>query len=54
MIEHHTAALMQAQAVAPSAQHAETITLAQAIAETQSNEIVTMRIILKQIPVTTE
>ena len=49
MIAHHTAALQQAQIVAPVAQHPETLTLAQTIAETQSNEIITMRIILKQL-----
>ncbi len=54
MIEHHTGALMQAQVVAPSATHPETIGLAKAIAENQSNEIITMRILLKQIPATAE
>ncbi len=49
MIAHHIAALLQGQAVAPTATHPETITLVKAIAETQSNEIITMRIILKQL-----
>ncbi len=50
MIAHHTAALLQGQAVAPTATHPETITLVKAIAESQSNEIITMRMILKQLP----
>jgi uncharacterized protein (DUF305 family) len=50
MILHHTSALQQAQIVAPAATHPETIALAQTIAETQSNEIITMRMILKQLP----
>ena len=54
MIEHHTAELLQGQAVAPAAQHPETIELVKAIAETQSNEIITMRMILKQLPQATE
>ena len=54
MIAHHTEALLQAQAVAPAATHPETITLAQTIAETQSNEIITMRMIMKQMPKVTE
>jgi uncharacterized protein (DUF305 family) len=54
MIAHHTSALQQAQIVAPSAQHPETLALAQAIAETQSNEIITMRIIQKQLNAVTQ
>jgi len=54
MIEHHTEALLKVQAVAPVAKHPETLTLAQAIAETQSNEIITMRMIMKQMPKETE
>jgi uncharacterized protein (DUF305 family) len=41
---------MQAQTVAPNAKHAETITLAQTIAVAQSDEIIAMRMILKQMP----
>jgi uncharacterized protein (DUF305 family) len=49
MIAHHTEALQRAQAVAPAATHQETITLAQTIAVTQSDEIITMRMIIKQM-----
>jgi uncharacterized protein (DUF305 family) len=49
MIAHHTEALQQAQIVAPAATHQETITLAQTIAVTQSDEIITMRMIIKQM-----
>lgn len=49
MIMHHMGALMMAQAVAPYTEHAEVRTLIEGIAETQSSEIITMRIILKQL-----
>lgn len=54
MIAHHTEALQQVQIVAPAATHQETITLAQTIAVTQSDEIITMRIIINQMPEETE
>lgn len=49
MIEHHMGALMMAQQVSPNIEHQEIAALAQAIAETQSAEIITMRILLKQV-----
>lgn len=49
MIKHHMAALMMAQAVVPNIQHKEVEGLAKNIAETQSSQIITMRILLKQI-----
>jgi uncharacterized protein (DUF305 family) len=48
MIMHHMGALMMAQAVAPYIEHPEMLTLAQNIAKTQSEEVVTMRILLQQ------
>ena len=50
MIEHHMMALTQGQAVASQTTRPEIIKLATDIAETQSNEIITMRILLKQLP----
>lgn len=47
MIMHHMGALMMAQHVAANIEHTEIQTLAQNIAETQSAEIVTMRMLLK-------
>lgn len=49
MIEHHMAALMMGQSIVPNIQHAEVEGLAKAIAESQSSQIITMRILLKQI-----
>ena len=49
MIEHHTGALEENQLVVPNITHSEMQTLAQNIAQTQSSEIITMRILLKQI-----
>ena len=49
LIEHHTGALEENQLVVPNISHAEMQTLAQNIAQTQSSEIITMRILLKQI-----
>ena len=49
MIEHHMGALMMGQSVVPNLQHKEVENLARGIAESQSNEIITMRILLKQI-----
>ena len=49
MIEHHFAALNKAQEVAPYIQHDEIRTLVKNIAETQSAEMVKMRVLLKQI-----
>jgi uncharacterized protein (DUF305 family) len=49
MIAHHMGALMMGQAVVPNLQHKEVEDLAKAIAESQSSEIITMRILLKQI-----
>jgi uncharacterized protein (DUF305 family) len=49
MIEHHTGALEENQLVVPNITHGEIQTLAQNIAQTQSSEIITMRILLKQI-----
>lgn len=49
MIEHHLAALTKAQEVSATIEHAEIKNLTKAIAETQSNEVVTMRTILKQL-----
>jgi uncharacterized protein (DUF305 family) len=49
MIEHHMMALMMAQQVAQAIEHPEIATLAQSIAQTQSAEIISMRILLKQI-----
>ena len=50
MIMHHMGALMMAQAVASNIEHDEMRALAEAIAETQSAEIIQMRTLLKQIP----
>jgi uncharacterized protein (DUF305 family) len=49
MIEHHLAALTKTQEAAAFLQQAETKELSKVIAETQSNEVVTMRTILKQL-----
>ena len=49
MIEHHLDAVNQAHAVAPYAKRDEIRTLITNIAETQSAEIVTMRVLLKEI-----
>jgi uncharacterized protein (DUF305 family) len=49
MIPHHMHALMMNQQVVPNIEHVEIKNLATAIAETQSNEIVTMRILLPQL-----
>ena len=49
MIQHHMGALMTNQKVVPNIEHDEIKTLATAIAETQSAEIITMRILLKQL-----
>lgn len=49
MIQHHMGALMMGQSVVANLQHKEVEDLAKAIAETQSSEIITMRILLKQI-----
>ena len=49
MIMHHMGALMMAQAVAPYTEHTEVKSLVEAIAKTQSDEIITMRILLKQL-----
>lgn len=49
MIQHHMGALMMGQSVVANIQHKEVEDLAKAIAETQSSEIITMRILLKQI-----
>jgi uncharacterized protein (DUF305 family) len=49
MIEHHKAALTTNQQVVPNIEHNEIKTLATAIAETQSTEIITMRMLLKQL-----
>lgn len=49
MIDHHLHALMLGQQVAPAIQHSEVRTLVESIAKTQSNEIITMRILLKQL-----
>jgi uncharacterized protein (DUF305 family) len=49
MIMHHMGALMMAQAVSQHIEHKEVQTLAQNIASSQSEEVITMRILLKQI-----
>lgn len=49
MIPHHMGALMMAQQVAGRIQHDEIKNLTSAIAETQSSEIIEMRILLKKI-----
>ncbi|HEY0964311.1 MAG TPA: DUF305 domain-containing protein [Candidatus Paceibacterota bacterium] len=49
MIMHHMGALMMAQHVAVNIQHEEMQALAENIAETQSAEIITMRMILKKM-----
>jgi uncharacterized protein (DUF305 family) len=49
MIMHHMGALMMAQHVAGNIEHTEIRTLAENIAKTQSEEIITMRILLKQL-----
>lgn len=49
MIEHHLDAVNQAHVVAPYAKREEIRTLITNIAETQSAEIVTMRVLLKEI-----
>ncbi|MEN9920985.1 MAG: hypothetical protein RL538_878 [Candidatus Parcubacteria bacterium] len=48
MIMHHMGALMMAQQVAQRVEHTEIQTLTEAIAKTQSAEIIDMRILLKQ------
>lgn len=49
MIEHHLDAVNQAHAVAPYAKREEIRSLITNIAETQTAEIVTMRVLLKEI-----
>jgi uncharacterized protein (DUF305 family) len=49
MIVHHMGALMMAQQVANNIEHTEIRTLAENIAKTQSEEIITMRILLKKL-----
>lgn len=49
MIAHHVSALEQGQAITRSTKRPEIITLATSIAETQSEEIITMRILLNQL-----
>jgi uncharacterized protein (DUF305 family) len=49
MVTHHTGALEENQRVVPNLQHAEMQELVKKIAEAQSSEIITMRILLKQI-----
>jgi uncharacterized protein (DUF305 family) len=49
MIQHHMGALMTNQQVVPNIEHNEIKDLATAIAETQSSEIVTMRILMSQL-----
>ncbi len=49
MIMHHMGALMMAQQVANNIEHTEIRTLAENIAKTQSEEIITMRILLKKL-----
>lgn len=49
MIQHHMGALMTNQQVVPNIEHDEIKALATAIAETQSAEIITMRMLLKQL-----
>lgn len=49
MIHHHMGALMMNQKVIPNIEHDEVRALATAIAETQSAEIVTIRIMLKSL-----
>jgi uncharacterized protein (DUF305 family) len=49
MINHHMSALMMNQTVVPNLQHKELTDLVKNIAETQSSEIITMRIMQKQI-----
>ena len=49
MIEHHAHALEMGQAINPNIQHEEIRTLAVAIADTQAEEIISMRILLKQL-----
>lgn len=49
MIEHHAHALEMGQAINPYIQHEEIRTLAVAIAETQAEEIISMRILLKKL-----
>ena len=49
MIEHHMGALTMAQQVSANIEHPEIGVLVQTIAEAQSEEIISMRILLKQI-----
>lgn len=49
MINHHMEALMMAQQVSRDAEHDEIKKFTQAIAETQSAEVIEMRILLKQL-----
>ena len=49
MIEHHMGALTMAQQVSANIEHPEIGALVQTIAEAQSEEIISMRILLKQI-----
>jgi uncharacterized protein (DUF305 family) len=49
MINHHMGALMMGQTVVPNLQHQELVDLVKNIAETQSSEVITMRILQKQI-----
>jgi uncharacterized protein (DUF305 family) len=49
MIEHHLMALTKTQEAASLMQKSETKELAQSIAESQSNEVVVMRTLLKQL-----
>ncbi len=48
MIMHHRDALLMAQEVAPYTQHPELRALIEGIAKDQSEEIITMRVLLKQ------
>ncbi|MEY2665264.1 MAG: hypothetical protein RLZZ480_369 [Candidatus Parcubacteria bacterium] len=50
MIKHHTDALTHAQAVSGNANHDEVKAMAKTIAATKPNEIISMRIFLKQLP----
>jgi uncharacterized protein (DUF305 family) len=49
MIEHHMSALTMIHQVAPKIEHAEIHTLITNIAENQSNELITMRILENQL-----
>ena len=49
MINHHMGALMMGQTVVPNLQHKEMVDLVKNIAEIQSSEVISMRILQKQI-----